>query len=108
MSFNINAGRLRHFVEFLVTPNGSDVNGDPLPPTTVFSARAEVQVKSGNQLVDYGTALTSEVITVLMWYDPRATNDQILKWNNIDYQIQHIRPDAELKEMIVTATVERK
>lgn len=108
MSFNISAGRLRHFVEFWEGAGGTDDYGDPLPSVKVFDARAEVQVKSGAQLSDYGTTLTSEVITVLMWYDLRAKNSQTLKWNNVDYQVQHIRPDDLSKEMVVTATAERK
>lgn len=108
MLANISAGRMRHVVEFWVAGGGSDDYGFPLPSTKVFEARAEVQVKSGSQMVAYGTALTSSVITVMMWFDDRAKNDQTLKWQGVEYQIQHIMPDEHQKGMIITATVEQK
>lgn len=108
MLANISAGRMRHVVEFWVAGGGSDEYGDPLPSTKVFEARAEVQNKSGAQMVAYGTALTSSVITVMMWFDDRAKNNQTLKWQGVEYQVQHIMPDEHQKGMIITATVERK
>lgn len=107
MYLNIDSGRMRHHVSLIEAGGGSDDYGDPLPSVLVFEAYAEVQVKSGNQLVDYGTALTSEIITVLMWYDPRAKNSQKLVWEGITYDIQHIKPDTQRRGMIITCKVER-
>lgn len=98
----INASRLRHYVE-LVTADGLNDYGEPEGETLVFDARAEVQVKSGRQLAEFGTVLTSEIITVLMYYDGRAANDLHIKWNGSKYEIKHIAPDTVEQSMIVTA-----
>lgn len=98
----ICAGRLRHVVG-LYAPGGLNHYGEQIGETLVFEARAEVQVKRGNQLVDYGTVLTSEVITVLMYFDSRAANNQILQWNNGKYEVKHVAPDTEEHGMIITA-----
>lgn len=98
----IRAGRLRHVVGLYVSGGLNDY-GEQIGETLVFEARAEVQVKRGNQLVDYGTVLTSEVITVLMYFDSRAANNQILQWNNGNYEVKHVAPDTEEHGMIITA-----
>ena len=98
----INASRLRHYVE-LVTTGGLNDYGEPEGEVLVFDARAEVQVKSGRQLTEFGTVLTSEIITVLMYYDDRATNDLNIKWNGGKYEIKHVAPDTVEQSMIVTA-----
>lgn len=98
----IRSGRLRHYIEF-VTTGGLNEYGEPTGEVVVFDCRAEVQVKRGNQLADYGTVLTSEVITVLMYYDNRATNDLYVKWNGGKYEIKHVAPDTVEQSMIVTA-----
>lgn len=108
MQLNVNAGRLRHLVEFYAGSDDSDENGNPLPPTLVFSARADVEVKSGKQLIDIGEAITSQTITCLMWYDPRAQNSGFMKWENTIYEIQHVKPDGLQKGMLITAMVEQK
>ena len=98
----INASRLRHYVK-LVTPDGTNEYGEQVGDVKVFDAYAEVQVKRGNQLADYGTVLTSEVITVLMYFDSRVAYNQILQWNNSNYEVKHIVPDTEEHGMIITA-----
>lgn len=98
----IRAGRLRHVVGLYV-PGGLNNYCEQVGETLVFEARAEVQVKSGNQLADFGTVLTSEVITVMMYYDDRALNNQTLKWDSKDYEVKHIRKDTVEQSMIITA-----
>lgn len=98
----INASRLRHYVEF-VTTGGLNDYGEPEGEVQVFDARAEVQVKSGRQLAEFGTVLTSEVITVLMYYDDRANNDQFIVWDSKKYEVKHIAQDTVEQSMIVTA-----
>lgn len=98
----INSSRLRHYVEF-VTMGGLNDYGEPEGEVLIFDARADVQVKSGRQLAEFGTVLTSEIITVLMYYDGRATNDLHVKWNGGKYEIKHVAPDTVEQSMIVTA-----
>lgn len=108
MQFNFNAGRLRHLVTFLNQPSGSDSYGEPLPPVQVFQARADVEVKSGSQKITMGEQMTTEVITCLMWFDPRANNAGFMRWEKTGkvYEVQHIVPDGEDKAMMVTARIE--
>ena len=85
--------------------DGSDDFGEPLPLTELFSARADVEVKSGKRLFEMGEQLTEQIITCLMWYDPRAVNSGWLQWQGREYEIQHIKPDGYLKSMMITAKV---
>lgn len=101
--FNINSGRMRHYVEFILESNDTDDWGDPVDSTVVFDTRADVQIKSGQQNADYGTVLTQEIITVLCRYDNRAGNDQKVRWNGKEYEVQHVQPDDRYHGMIVTA-----
>lgn len=98
----VNSSRLRHYVEF-VTTGGLNDYGEPEGEVVVFDCRAEVQVKSGRQLADFGTVLTSEIITVLMYYDDRATNDLFLRWDGKKYEVKHVAQDIVEQSMIVTA-----
>jgi hypothetical protein len=43
----------------------------------------------------------------MTWYDDSVTNDMLVKWNGIYYDIQHIKPDELLRGMIVTAKAQR-
>lgn len=108
MEFNINAGRMTNPVAFLTQPDGSDDYGQPLPRTVVFQAYADMDVKGGDQLTKLGENLTTEMITCLMYYDPRANNAGWLRdlEGNVDYEIQHIRPSRRKQAMIITAKVE--
>ena len=109
MSFNIHSGRLRHVVEFMARLPGSDDNGDPNPLTANGEpARADVQIKSGSQLTNVGEQLTTEMITCLMWFDNRAKNSGWIRWEGINYEIQHVMPDEKKKAMMITAKVETK
>lgn len=98
----VNSSRLRHYVEF-VTTGGLNDYGEPQGEVVVFDCRAEVQVKSGRQLADFGTVLTSEIITVLMYYDDRATNDLFLLWDGKKYEVKHVAQDTVEQSMVVTA-----
>lgn len=108
MQFNIHSGRLRYQVDIKRTPTGPDSTdeyGQPLPPVTVFSARADVEIKSGSQNVEMGQKMTDQVITCLMWYDVRAKNSDFITFEDDLYEIQHINRDEEQNAMIITATV---
>lgn len=108
MSLNINAGELRHVVEVYEQGEGSDEFGDPVAKTLAFDpVMGDVRVKSGDQLRNVGAQLTDEVITVLTWYDPRVTNAMFIKWNELFYEINHVKPDGLRRGMIITAEVER-
>lgn len=101
--FDINSGELRDYVQFMIDSDEPDEWGDPQGSTMVFDARANVQVKSGRQNADYGTVVTQEVITVKMYYDSRAANDQNILWEGKEYEVQHVQPDVRKRAMIVTA-----
>ncbi len=108
MYHSINAGRLRQYVEVFIPSNDTDDYGQPIGNTLVFDARAEVKTVSGNKVQDYGTTTTSTIITVLMWYDERAEDKQVLVHNGIEYQVNHVKPDELLKSMILTCEVIKK
>lgn len=108
MYHNINAGRLRQYVEIQELSTDTDDYGQPLGYETVLDARAEVQVKSGKQMQDYGTSITNTVITVLMWYNDSVSNNQALLFNDVRYTIQHVKPDELFKSMILTCEVMKK
>lgn len=95
-----------HLIQFYAPTRGSDDWGDPLPKTFVFDAFADCRVRSGNESASYGVVITSIVITVQTYYDTRVASNQTIKWDGLEYQIAHIKPDAAKQYMIVTA--ERK
>jgi SPP1 family predicted phage head-tail adaptor len=97
---------MRHYVEVMQKLPGSDSDGEPYLPVLVFEAYADVEVKSGRQLYEIGEVVTSEVITCMMWYDPRANNDMFIKWEGKTFEIQHIKPDREKKAMLITARID--
>ena len=108
MGLNANSGSMRHIFEWFTQPEGSDDYGNPVPKTKAFDTlMGNVRFSSGSQLQALGAVLTDEVITVLTWYDPRITNSFFIRYKGLDYEIQHIKPDDLLKEMIITAKVER-
>ena len=107
---NITAGRLRHVVQFLQQSSDTNEWGEPVPPVPLFGPiMAEVVVRSGSESGSFGVNLTDEVITVLTWYDPRVTNDLLLKWvdTGVMYQVKHVKPDELRRGMIVTCEVQR-
>lgn len=108
MKFGIRSGRLRHSVDVYRDDNTTNEYGEPIGSVLLFPRRCEVQEKSGDQLENYGTVLTSRIITVLMWYDASITNDCVLVWKGVRFEIKHIRTDTMDREMIVTAEVETK
>ena len=108
MYHSINAGRLRQYVEVFIMDNTTDEYGQPVGRTLVFDARAEVKTVSGSKVQDYGTTTTSTIITVLMWFDERAEDKQVLVFNGVEYQINHVKPDELMKSMILTCEVIKK
>lgn len=108
MYHNINAGRLRQYVELYLPAVTSDEYGQVVDKTLVFDARAEVKTVSGNKVQDYGTTTTSSIITVMMWYDERAENKQVLIHDSVEYEVNHVKPDEYLKSMILTCEVIKK
>mgnify|MGYP003631537483 CR=1 FL=1 len=108
MSLNINAGELRHLIEFYEQGEGTDNRGRPVARTLAFDpVMGDLRYKSGDQIRNSGAQLTDEVITVLTWYDPRVTNAMFIKYNDLMYEVNHIKPDSLLRGMIITAEVER-
>lgn len=108
MGLNINAGSLRHLIEWYVQPEGTDGNGNPIDKIKIYdSTMANVRVTSGSQSATLGAEVTDEMITVLTWYDPRITDSLFIRWENNDYEIQHIKPDELRKGMLITAKVEK-
>lgn len=108
MYHNINAGRMRHYVEIKETSTETDKYKRPIGEVLVFDARAHVRTMSGKELEDYGTTTTSTIISVLMWYDERANDTQVLVWNGVSYEINHVKPDDYFKSMILTCEVIKK
>ncbi|CAL9967451.1 head closure Hc1 [Vibrio phage D63] len=108
MYHNIHAGRLRHLVEIKATNTDTDEYGRPISEEFAIQARAHVRTMSGRELEDYGTTTTSTVITVLMWYDGRINDKQVLIWNGVSYEVNHVRPDDYFKSMVLTCEVLKK
>ena len=102
MYHSINAGRLRDYVQIFEQPTESDAFGQPAAKVQLFDARAEVKTVSGDKVQNYGTTTTSTIITVLMWFDTRAENDQVLLFNGVEFTVNHIKPDEVGKSMILT------
>lgn len=104
MYHKIRSGNLRDVVQFYEPDNNTDTDSwnEPQGNTLVFEARADCLVKQGDQNQLYGTDVTSEIVTALMWQDDRAKNDQVVVWNNKQYEVIHVRPDSGDKSMIVT------
>ena len=107
MGLNINAGSLRHPIEWYQQPEGTDDNGIPVAKTKIYdTAMANVRITSGSQNSTLGAEVTDEVITILTWYDPRINHDLFVHWENKTYEIQHIKPDELRKGMLITAKIE--
>lgn len=108
MYHSLNAGRLRHYVELERLSTETDDYGQPIGYESVFDAWAEVKSASGSQIVDYGTTMTNSMVTVLMYYDDRATNDMNLVFEGVNYSVEHVKPDELRKSMILTCKVTKK
>ena len=101
MSLNINAGELRHLIEFYVQGEGSDGRGRPVAKTLAFDpVMGDLRYKSGDQIRNSGAQLTDEVITVLTWYDPRVTNAMFIKYNNLNNLILSALNNCTLLQML--------
>ena len=106
MGLNINAGSLRHPIEWYQQPEGTDDNGNPVAKIKVYDLiMANVRVTSGSQNSTLGAEVTDEMITVLTWYDPRISNKLFIRWESKDYEIQHIKPDELRKGMLITGRI---
>lgn len=106
MEHNITSNRLRDYVEFCVPSIEPDENGEPTTvDTLVFDAWCDVEVKSGGQLDGYGTPLTESIITVLTWFNNDVNSNQIIKFDDDRYEVQHIQPSGKKKSMIVTGKI---
>ncbi len=104
---NINSGVLRHVIEWYEQPEGTDDYGNPVDRAKVYETTwANVRVASGSQSAAFGIKTTDEAITVMVWYDPRITNDLFIVWDSKTYEILHIKPDELRKGMIITARLE--
>lgn len=108
MNHKINAGRLRHYVEVYADSGGQNEYGEPIGKTLVFDARADVLVRSGGEADNYGTTVTNEVITVLMWYDDRLKNDMFIVWEGVEYRVLHTQPNHDKRSMVATCEVIKK
>ena len=107
MSLKITPGRLVDVLQIKTSSDDTDDYGDPLPPHIIYpNKRGEVEVRSGDELIKYGSSVTSELITVLMYLDTRITSDMIMEWDGLDYIITHIRPIRHERSMIVTAEIQ--
>lgn len=108
MQFNFNSSRLSDPVELYSRPNETDEYGQPVPLQLDFLAYADLQVKSGSQVVEMGETLTVEMVTCLMYYDERIQNSKWIKdvVNDVTYEIQHVRRSKRNQYMIVTAKIE--
>ena len=104
MNHNFSASRLRDYVKFFSKGEGVNEFGEQNSELMAFDARADVDVKSGGQLDNYGASLTESVITILTWFNPRVSSGQVAYWDGNRYEVQHIQPSRDKKSMIVTAT----
>ena len=108
MGLNINAGSLRHPIEWYEQPDDTDNAGRLVDKVRLYDPlMGNVRVSGGSQNVAIGAEATDEIITVLTWYDPRIDNSHFIRWNGLDYEIQHIKTDEILKGMLITAEVQR-
>lgn len=107
MGLNINAGALRHVIDWYEQPDDTDDQGELVDKVKVHeTTMANVRTSSGSQNISIGALATDEIITVLTWYDPRIDNSHFIRWNDLAYEIQHIKPDELLKGMLITAKVQ--
>lgn len=103
MYHNFSANRLNDYVEFFSKSDVPDEYGVISNKVVkVFDARANVDVKSGSQLEKFGVAMTSSVITVLMWYSPLINSAQIVRWMGDFYELHHFAQSNDRKSMLVT------
>ena len=104
MSHNINAGRLRNYIEVFSREQSQNSFGEPTGGETfVFDAMADCNIKSTGENLDRGYTESTMVVTMLMWYDERLTSDMVIKWNGNNFDV--IGPasyDNTMKSMIVT------
>lgn len=105
MLHNMNAGRMRDYIEIIDKDGSVNEFGEPTGEALVFDGFGEIKSTSGRQRSEMGAALSDEVITVLMWYDHRITRAYVLRTTSGDYEIKGIQPDDGLRGMIVTAQV---
>lgn len=103
MKHNINAGRLRDYIEVFSKGGEQNSIGEITGETLVFDARADCSVRSSSESGKFGKPLTSTIVTILMWCDERLEPDMIVKWRGDTYNVVgRPVPDDEFKSMIAT------
>ena len=103
MKHNINAGRLREYVEVFEKSDAQNKYGELIGETLVFDARADCSVRSSSESGKFGTTLATTIVTILMWYDERLSHDMIVKWKGKSYKVVgEPQPDDFFKSMIAT------
>lgn len=105
MPVKINAGRLTEVIKIKQINTNTDDYGRVLEPVELFTVRGEVIERSGEQLAQYGTAITSKIITILMYQDQRINHDHIVEFQSLDYEILHIKQIHGERSMILTCEV---
>lgn len=101
--YNVDPGSMRHYIIVGEKSLVPDDNGEVGGFTQIFDFRCNALFKSGAQNSDFGVIINETIITVMTWYDERLQDQHILRWNGLDYEVQNIAPDEELRGMLITA-----
>ena len=101
----MRAGRLRELITISKRTEEQGTHRQQLKTLEkLFSARANVKVVSGVELLKAGASLTKEVVSILMRYDARLKYDHFVTHNSNDYDVVSIKPTEKNRDMIITAT----
>lgn len=103
----MRAGKLRHRITVkykadLQTDSGAEVE----QYNELFKAKANVRIMSGSELVKYGASLNIEIATVMMRYNEKLDYEHFIEFNDVLYDVNSIKPDDKMREMIVTVSRE--
>lgn len=98
----MKAGRKRHVVWVIRQPDELDQYGKEKPAQKLFRIRCNCQIISASNYIASGASLTSEYVSILARYDRRLLIDDQLEWRGNMYEIEMIKPDEKLYDMIVT------
>lgn len=112
MSSNVMPGRMRDTLEVISPGEGSDEWGVPNEGTVLGKIRGNVVVRSGDQNVNFGAEIDSEVITILTYNRDYLTSKNLIKWlhrgQDKMYEVKHVKPaDNRHKSMIITAELKK-
>lgn len=102
------SGRYKHKLKFVKGGSTRDAFGVVTQATEVkiMEAKGNVQVLSGSERINQGTALDSEFISVLLRSDTRIKHDLTMIWEGRRYTIDNIRPDDKKMKMVVQGSRE--